>query len=207
MSLTRLIAVVGSIVVLISCAFAQRNEISATFGRTFVSSQHVPGANFCNPDIHFGNEETVNIDYSRLLITHHALGLWAEAPISWFPKTDLNLGANLIPASYAGIFAAPSVRLNFFPGDSVTPWVSGGGGYGRFKEAGHLVFGGSNPGKIGTNTGVVQFGAGLDVWPWHRLGFRFEARDFYSGMPNLNVDTGRTRQHNYYVGGGVIRRF
>jgi hypothetical protein len=54
---------------------------------------------------------------------------------------------------------------------------------------------------------VFSFGAGLDVWPFKRWGFRVEARDFYSGTPNLNVDVGRSRQHNYYVGGGAILRF
>jgi hypothetical protein len=54
---------------------------------------------------------------------------------------------------------------------------------------------------------VVQFGAGLDVWVWHSWGARLEARDFYSGAPALNVDTGRSRQHNYYVGLGVVHRF
>jgi hypothetical protein len=34
-----------------------------------------------------------------------------------------------------------------------------------------------------------------------------EARDFYSGVPDLNVNTGRSRQHNYYVAVGVVRRF
>ena len=29
-----------------------------------------------------------------------------------------------------------------------------------------------NPGPTGTNTGVVQFGAGLDVWLWHTWGGR-----------------------------------
>jgi hypothetical protein len=82
-----------------------------------------------------------------------------------------------------------------------------GGGYGRFREAPLLNFYNANPGPTGTNTGVVQFGAGLDVWVWHRFGFRAEARDFYSGTPALNVDTGRSRQHNYYVGGGVAYRF
>ena len=65
----------------------------------------------------------------------------------------------------------------------------------------------SFPGPTGTNTGVVQFGAGLDVWFWQTWGGRFEARDFYSGTPALNVDTGRSRQHNYYVGVGVVHRF
>jgi hypothetical protein len=54
---------------------------------------------------------------------------------------------------------------------------------------------------------VVQFGAGLDVWFWHVWGARFEARDFYSGDPDLNVVTNNSRQHNYYVGVGVMHRF
>lgn len=33
----------------------------------------------------------------------------------------------------------------------------------------------------------VHFGAGLEVWVWHTWGGRFEARDFYSGTPALNV--------------------
>jgi hypothetical protein len=99
----------------------------------------------------------------------------------------------------------PSVRVNVFSGESVTPWVSVGGGYGRFREAPVTLYENRNPGS-GSNTGVVQFGAGLEVWVWHTWGGRFEARDFYSRTPALNV-TGRSRQHNYYVGVGVIQRF
>jgi hypothetical protein len=36
---------------------------------------------------------------------------------------------------------------------------------------------------------------------------RFEARDDWSRVPPLNVDTGKTRQHNYYLGGGLVVRF
>jgi len=100
----------------------------------------------------------------------------------------------------------PSVRMNIFSGESFTPWVSVGGGYGRFREAPVTLYENRNP-SSGSNTGVVQFGAGLDVWVWHTWGGRFEARDFYSGAPALNVDTGRSRQHNYYLGVGVIHRF
>jgi len=97
--------------------------------------------------------------------------------------------------------------LNFFSGDSVTPWVSVGGGYGHFRESSNRIFYGPNPGETGTNTGVIQFGAGLDVWFWHSWGARFEARDFYSGLPDYTVDTSTSRQHNYYVGVGVMHRF
>jgi len=97
--------------------------------------------------------------------------------------------------------------VNFFSGDNVTPWVSVGGGYGRFRYAPTLNFYGNNPGPGGGNTGVAEFGAGLDVWFWRNLGARLEVRDFYSGAPDLNVTTSISRQHNYYAGVGVMYRF
>jgi hypothetical protein len=121
---------------------------------------------------------------------------------------DVNAFDKRIPKDIGALFVTPSVRLNIFSGEAVTPWVSAGGGYGRFREAPRLIgYDLPNPGPTGTNTGVVQFGAGLDVRVWHRWGARFEARDFYSGTPDLNVDTGKSRQHNYYVGAGVVHHF
>ena len=113
----------------------------------------------------------------------------------------------MTPKDIGALFVTPSVRVNIFSGDSVTPWVSAGAGYGRFRQAPVLTFGRPNPGPSGTNTSVIQFGAGLDTWFWPRWGARFEARDFWSGAPALNVNTGRSRQHNYYVGVGVVHRF
>jgi hypothetical protein len=215
MSSKHLAALVVSFLILIASGFAQqydnsatiRNELSATVGRTFISSQHIQGADFFNPNIHFGNGLTVGGNYSRQLKDYGWIGLSAELPVVVDFDTDLNTGQNLIPEGYRSFFATPSLRANFFPSQGLSPWVSGGGGYGLFKKSDQLVFGGPNPGKITTNTGVIQFGAGLDVWPWRKWGVRLEARDFYSGMPDLNVTTVRSRQHNYYVGGGVIYRF
>lgn len=213
MSANRLAAVVMSAVVLVACACAQEvsyggiNEVSATFGRTFVSTQDILNANFFNHTLNFGAEETLGLNYSRVIKTHGIFALSAELPMAVAFDVDLNTGANLIPEYYRAFFVAPSVRLNVFNEESVSPWVSFGGGYGHFKMAGHLLYGGPNPGPTSTNTGVIQFGTGLDVFPWHRWGLRLEARDFWSGTPDLNVDTGRSRQHNYYVGGGVIYRF
>ena len=197
------------VLVLVASALAQVNELSITAGRTFVSTQTIqnPLQGDVNPNIHFGNEESVAFNYGRLLMSHKILGLYAELPVAIYFRMDLNTYENQIPKDIGALFATPSVRLNLFSGQGVTPWVSAGGGYGRFREAPSLNFYGPNPGPTGTNTGVVQFGVGLDVWPWQRWGARFEARDFYSGTPDLNVETGRSRQHNYYVGAGIVHRF
>ncbi len=210
MSAKRLAVLVGPVLVLVSSAWAQVNELSVTVGRTFVSTQtdQNPPPPPRTPSIHFGNEESVAFNYGRLLKTHRSFGLYAELPVAIYFRMDVNAFDIRIPKDIGALFVTPSVRLNIFSGESVTPWVSAGGGYGRFREASRLIgYDLPNPGPTGTNTGVFQFGAGLDVWVWHRFGARFEARDFYSGTPDLNVDTGRSRQHNYYVGAGVVHRF
>ncbi len=211
MSAKRLSILAVPVLVLVSSALAQDfndwmhvNEVSITAGRSFVSTQTVRSTGLPG---HFGNEITVGFNYGRLLKSYNILGLYAELPVAIYPRMDLNDRDNLIPKDVGALFVTPSVRVNIFSGQGVTPWVSVGGGYGRFREAPVLNYFGPNPGPTGTNTGVVQFGAGLDVWVWQRWGARLEARDFYSGTPALNVDTGRSRQHNYYVGIGVVHRF
>ena len=207
MALKRLLGRVVPVLFLASSVLAQVNELSVTAGRIFVSTQTILNSNSPNPHIHFGNEETVAFNYSRLLKAKGIFGIRAELPVAIYPRMDLNTYQNVIPADYGALFVTPSMRLNIFSGDSVTPWVSAGGGYGRFRYAPRLNFYNPNPGPGGSNTGVAQFGAGLDVWVWNRWGARLEARDFYSGEPDLNVTTNRSRQHNYYVGAGVMHRF
>jgi hypothetical protein len=216
MPLSRLAVLAVSVVVLMGSGFAQKreffdvtgkNEFSGTIGRTFVSTQSIKGAQFFNPNVHFGDGLSFALNYSHLFLQRSFYKLSLEVPLAVSPDTDLNSGTNLVPESYKAFFITPSARLNLLPDAAVSPWVSAGGGYGLFKESGHALYYGPNTGPTRTNTGVVQFGVGLDVWPWQKWGLRLEARDFYSGVPDLNVDTGRSRQHNYYVGGGFIRRF
>ncbi len=203
MSAKRLAVLVVPVLVLIASAAAQVNEVSITAGRTFVSTQT---ATTTGLPVHFGNEESVAFNYARFLKNFKVFGLYAELPVAIYPRMDVNYHLGTTPKDIGALFVTPSVRMNIFSGDSVTPWVSVGGGYARFREAPVTLYENPNP-SSGSNTGVVQFGAGLDVWFWHTWGGRFEARDFYSGTPALNVDTGRSRQHNYYVGVGVVHRF
>jgi hypothetical protein len=116
-------------------------------------------------------------------------------------------GHNTSPGKYSSIFVTPAAPANLFPLTAVSPWVSFGGGFGHFSESSTLEFGGSNPGKTGTTTGVLQGGLGLDVKMFNSVSLRGEVRDFWSGVPQLNVNTGKNRQHNFFVGGGILWRF
>jgi hypothetical protein len=204
MSAKRLLVLGVPLFVVVSNLWGQMNEVSITAGRTFVSTQTVSTT---GSDLHFGNPASVAFNYGRLIRTRRIFGIYGELPVAIYPRMDLNYYPGGVPKDVGALFVTPSVRVNLFPGDSVSPWVSAGGGYGRFREAPTLYPYGTNTGPTGGNTGVIQFGAGLDVWVWRNWGFRVEARDFYSGTPDLNVDTGRSRQHNYYVGVGIARHF
>jgi len=132
MSAKRLAVLVVPVLVLVSSALAQVNEVSITAGRTFVSTQTVPTTGL---PVHFGNEESVEFNYGRFLTSFKVFGLYAELPVAIYPRMDVNYHLGTTPKDIGALFVTPSVRVNIFSGESVTPWVSVGGGYGRFREA------------------------------------------------------------------------
>ena len=186
-----------------------KNELTGIIGRTFISDQGIHGLNAptINPFVRSGKGLTFEINYARTLLVTPVFSLSAEVPAVFNLDEDLGSGGDVVPPNYRQIFITPSARLNLFPATAVSPWVSFGGGFGHFSEDKTLNYGGTNPGGSST-TGVIQGGFGLDVRIWHRFSLRGEVRDFWSGTPSLPLaDTGKTRQHNYFVGAGVVWRF
>jgi len=184
----------------------QKNELTGIIGRTFVSNHHVVGL-AVDEVVTSGNGLTFEVNYGRRLWGSGPLSLTAEVPAAFNLDEDIHLKANLVPASYRSIFVTPSIRANLFPGTGFSPWVSVGGGFGYFGESSKLEFGGANPGKTGTTTGVLQIGAGFDVKIFGPFSLRAQVRDFRSGVPQLNVNTGSSTQHNLFAGGGLIWHF
>ncbi len=189
----------------------EKNELTGIIGRTIISDQGILGATYFNPFVRSGKGLTFEINYARRLFSTPVFAISGEVPAVFNLDEDLNSGSDVVPRDYQQIFVTPAVRANLFPATAVSPWVSFGGGFGHFSENRNLLYYGTNPG-VSSTTGVIQGGIGLDVNPFRdrfkHLGFRGEARDFWSGTPNLPLaDTGKTRQHNYFVGGGVIWRF
>ena len=208
MSLKHLI--IGALVALctfVTQATAQKNELSGILGRTFISNQGIQGAPSYDPELRFGNGLTFEVNYARRVVDAGLFSLALEVPFVVDPVEDLHAAQNLIPKQYSSFFVTPAARLNAFPDQAVSPWVSFGGGFGHFSESSTLEFGGPNPGKTGTTTGVLQAGLGLDVRLSGHFSLRGEGRDLWSGVPQLNVDTGKSRQHNIFAGGGIVWHF
>lgn len=204
------IAVLSVLTFLAASSVAQeKNELGGVIGRIFISDQ---GINASIPDntIHSGKGLSFGGEYARRFLVTPIFAVSAEAVVIYNPDEDLNAGGTgnaVVPTDYKQLFVTPAARLNFFPTTAVSPWVSLGGGVAHFSQGNMLDYGGANPGKS-TTSGVLQGGVGLDVKLVGSVCIRGEARDFWSGVPDFPLaPTGKTRQHNYFVGGGVFWRF
>ena len=208
MSLKHLtIAAVVAVCTFVAQATAQENELTGILGRTFISDQGISGAPSYDPDLRFGKGLTFEVNYARRVMGGELWSLALEVPFVVNPVEDLHAAQNVIPKQYSSFFVTPAARLNAFPETAVSPWISFGGGFGHFSESSTLVFGGANPGKTGTTTGVLQGGLGLDVKIYKHFTLRGEGREFWSGVPQLNVNTGKSHQYNLFAGGGIVWHF
>lgn len=204
-----ILAVTISILGAFASAQEEKNEVTGMIGRIFISDQgiHGPNAPTINPFVRSGHGLTFEVNYSRRFLATPVYAVAGEVPAVFNLDEKLNSGGPVVPTKYRQFFVTPSARVNLFPETAVSPWVSIGGGFAHFTEGNNLIYYGTNPGKS-TTSGVLQIGAGLDVRVWHRFSIRGQVRDFYSGTPDLPLaDTGKSRQHNYFVGGGVVYHF
>jgi hypothetical protein len=204
MSLKHLtVAVLLAACTLVPHASAQQNELSGLLGRTFISDQGIIGGTFFDNNVHFGNGLTFEANYARRVLGAGIASVSVEVPFVFNWDQELRSDAVEIPKSLKMYFLTPSARLNIFSESAVSPWVSFGGGFGHFSGGSTL----SGVPTDSTTTGALQAGVGLDVRVFHSFSVRGEARDFWSGVPQLNVDTGKSHQHNYFVAAGIVWRF
>lgn len=187
----------------------QKNEIAVTVAHVFISDQGVPGTNFFDNTIHFGKGFSFEGDYARHLVSYRWGTVSAEVPVVFNPDEDLNYGTDQIPSQYSAIFVTPAARVNLLQDFPFSPWFSFGGGLAHYVASKDLIFSGQNPGHRVDTNGALEGGFGLDVKIPRINGFRFRAelRDFWTGEPPLNINTGHTRLHNYYIGGGAVFHF
>jgi hypothetical protein len=185
-----------------------KNELSGLAGRTFVSDQTIKGSTQVDNKLRFGNGFTVEANYARRLMTGQIFSLTFEVPVILNLDQDLHAALpTRIPANYKSFIVTPAGRINIFPDLGVSPWVSIGGGFNHNSEDDTLLFGGKNTGSTANTTGVFQIGGGLDVRLIHRFSLRAEVRDFWAGVPTVSAITDTSRQHNLFVGAGLVWHF
>jgi hypothetical protein len=200
-----LIAALVAVATRATSALAQKNELTGIIGRTCIRDQGVPNTGLANSNIHFGKGTTFEVNYGRHFFGNWFTNLTFEVPAVFNLDEDIQFKENLVPESFRFYFVTSGLRANVFA-NTAASLVQFGWRFRSFQPSSNLEFGGSSPAQSNT-TGVMQFGFGLDVRVWKSFSIRGGVRDFWSGTPNLNVDTGKSRQHNYFVDGGVVWHF
>jgi len=188
----------------------EKNEVGGLMGRTFISDQGIQNATYFDPIIHSGNGLSFQGEYARRFLVTPIYSISAEGLLVYAWDVDLNAGQYgnaVVPSDMKKLFVTPAARVNLFPTTAVSPWISFGAGFGHISQNSQLVYGGTNPGKS-TTSAVIEAGFGLDVKVWKKLSLRMDVRDFWAGQPDFPLaPTGKTRQHNFFVGGGAFWRF
>ena len=194
--------------VIVPFATGQENELSGLIGRTFIENQTILNSLSSDNGLRFGDGLSFEGNYARHFVSGELMSLSLEIPFVVDPDEDLNAAIeNKIPKQYMSFAVTPSARLNLFPHVAVSPWVSLGGGFVHYSASSNLFDGGKNTGNTSTTTGALQAGAGLDVKLVGNFSLRGELRDLWSGVPPLIVNTGKNRQTNLFVGGGIVWHF
>src|SRR5215469_6047105 len=202
--------------------FAQNNEVSLSVGGVFATDQTLttttllpipclptnPGCNIFTS--HFTSSPGVAFmgNFARRITAFGPASLYVEAPVVGGPGRDTAvsfrngtlLGPDLVTPSSSSLFFTPSAKFKFLESSRISPFATVGGGLA------HPGFASSS-----RNTGALQFGGGLDFKSRiPHLGFRAEARDFFSGgnfQSSSFTSVSPAHQHVVFAGGGVVWKF
>lgn len=192
-------AVLVVLFLLASAGFAQQNDVAVSFGGTFSPGAEGPAQCEARPTCPTGIVSrsvdpsfSVEGAYAHRLANFRVASLHLELPVMFsFKRKSEFLGQD-----FSSLFFTPSLKLKFAPTSAISPFVSAGGGLGRFKET-----------STSDNHGAFQVGGGLDFKTrLPLLGFRIEARDFITGAPSFSSLT-NDHLHNLFVGGGITLHF
>jgi len=182
-----------------SAAFAQSNDVAVSFGGAFSPGAEGPAQCEALPSCPAGIvsrsvDPGISVEgaYAHRLANLRLASLHFELPVMFSPTRK----SEFLGPGFSTFFFTPSLRLKFLPSSGVSPFVSAGGGLGRFKQ-----------GSTSDNHGAFQVGGGLDFKTrLPLLGFRIETRDFVTGAPSFSTLT-NNHLNNLFVGGGIVFHF
>jgi hypothetical protein len=195
--------VLGLVICICIGAAAQKNQLSADVGVKFAPS--VGTASGPNGVTKASSSLAFEVNYARTLHkVPEVVAVQVEVPFVFVTQADIK-NINLNTASgYKAMFLTPSLKFQLLPDARLSPWVSFGAGFARLTASKTTLAGTPSPGII-TEKPAYQGGAGLD-FKVHKITFRMEGRELYTGTPNLNVSTIKLH-HNIMIAGGVVLNF
>ena len=191
-----------------SSAFAQsHNELGLLLGAEIIPDH---STSLTSSSITLSKSSSLQATYARHVTSGKRAALLFELPFVASPSHSVQSTQNTT-VSLATLYLTPGFRLSLAPDQSLSPWLSFGGGYGLYETSEKLASGAVNPDRF-RSTETLQFGGGIDFkTPLHILfpiDLRAEMRDFYTlNTPNFAVLLREQHQHNLVASGGFVIRW
>lgn len=196
------------VLVFTSSCYAQaepKNEVGLLLGALSTGSREIQLPTLSKADI--GSGITYQANFARRVLGAKGASLHLEVLFAATPLVQIKSTNTVIPRDYASLFLTPGLKIKFLPGSRLSPYVAAGGGYARFAESEFRTNNQPNTGRRGTNTGVINFGGGVELRVFRYFALRGEVRDFITGNPNFNTPLFSNRQHTVLTSGGIVWRF
>ncbi|HYL93263.1 MAG TPA: hypothetical protein VEW69_08910 [Alphaproteobacteria bacterium] len=180
---------------------AQKSELSFVAGGKITPDGTSPTGKTT-----FNKSFAFEVGYATQLISAKAAALELEIPLTASPNTDVNTSNVFTAKSYSSIYVTPGFRVRLAPDAPFSPWIAGGVGFVHFSPSSTNLAGGPSGANSSTKA-AYSVGGGLDLRPGKSpIAFRFEARELYTGVPNLAIP--RLNVHNnVLLAGGIVVRF
>ena len=190
----------------LSLAQEKKNELGLLLGAEFIPRATTAS----NQNLSFGRSIAFSVAYARRLSSGNT-ALFIEVPFAAAPSHKVDSTQQNTITSLATLFVTPSLRVRFAGHGPVSPWLSGGFGYGLYEGSRIFQDAVANT-QVHRNVATAQFGGGIDVRTALKLPFplslRGEVRDYYTlETPNFGLPVRRSGQHNVVLSGGFVVRF
>jgi hypothetical protein len=187
--------------------FAQEHELSLLVGRLKPSDRSLSLDPLPPIKTAFSGAATYQINYSKRMINGEIASLHFEIPVIVAPRTGVKSDNFLLPRTYSTLIFTPGLKLKVLPRGGFSPYIVSGIGLGRFSQSDTTINGAPNTGDRSNTTFVFNFGGGVDLNVLGPLSIRGEVRDFMTGTPSFSTPFLNDRQHNLYVGAGIVLKW
>jgi hypothetical protein len=187
--------------------FAQEHELAFVVGRLKPSDRSLSLNPLPPIETAFDGAATYQINYSKRMVNGELASLHFEIPVVIAPRVGVKSDNFFLPRTYSTVLFTPGMKLKVFPGSGFTPYVVGGIGLGRFSDSDTNIDGSPNTGDRTRTSFVFNFGGGVDLNVLGPLSVRGEVRDFMTGNPSFSEPFLNDRQHNLYIGVGIVLKF
>ena len=186
-------------------AFAQEHELALLIARLKPSDRSLDSVGQVKAA--FDGSVAYQINYANRMVNGELASLHWELAITGAPRTGVKSSNVLLPRTYSTLIFTPGLKLKIFPGGGFSPYLVSGVGLGRFSQSGTNINGSPNTGDRSNTSFVFNYGGGVDMNLLGPISVRGEVRDFMTGTPSFSTPFLNDRQHNLFVGVGIVVRW